>query len=91
MIHGRKFELLLFFDYIDAVPKIREMSCSVQEKGSYFLKILSNLDISTMEVCMARKHRSVISKERFRPEQQLVFRTKNFDVAMSLESCRNPK
>ena len=63
----RKFELVLFFDFIDAVLKIRKLSCSFQEKGNYFLKILSNLDISTIKVCMARKHSPRIPKERFRP------------------------
>ncbi len=61
------------------------MSCSFQEKGNYFLKILSNLDISTIKVYMARKHSPVISKERFRPAQQLLFRTKIVDVAMCLQ------
>jgi hypothetical protein len=31
------------------------LSCSFQEKGNYFLKILLNLDISTIDVYMARK------------------------------------
>ncbi len=31
------------------------------------MKILSNLDISTTEVYMARKHSPQIPKERFRP------------------------
>jgi hypothetical protein len=57
------------------VPKIslRKLSCSFQEKGNYFLTIPSNLDISTIEVYMARKLSPAISKERFRPEQQLFF------------------
>jgi hypothetical protein len=66
-IRERKFELVLFFDFIDAVPKTRKLSCSFQEKGNYFLKILSKLDISTIEVYMARKHSPRIPKERFRP------------------------
>jgi hypothetical protein len=49
-IRERKFELFLFFDFIDAVPEIRKLNCSFQEKGNCFLKILSNLDISTIEV-----------------------------------------
>jgi hypothetical protein len=43
-------------DFIDAVPKTRKMSCSFQVKGNYLLKILSNLDNSTIELYMARKH-----------------------------------
>ncbi len=66
-------QALLFFDFIDAVPKIRKFSCSIQEKGNYFLKIQSNLDISTIEVYMERKHSPLIPKERFRPAQQLLF------------------
>ena len=54
-------------DFIDAVPKTRKLSCSFQEKGNYFLKILSKLDISTIEVYMARKYSPRIPKERFRP------------------------
>jgi hypothetical protein len=49
-ISDLKFELVLFFDFIDAVHKIRELSCSFQEKGNYFLKIPSNLDVSAIEV-----------------------------------------
>jgi hypothetical protein len=37
------------------VPKTKKLSSSFQEKGNYFLKILSNLDISTIEVYIARK------------------------------------
>jgi hypothetical protein len=62
-----------FLWFIDAVPKIRKLSCSFQEKANYFLKFLSNLDINTIEVYMARKHAPVISKERLKPEQQLLF------------------
>jgi hypothetical protein len=51
------------------VPKIRKLSCSFQEKGNYLLKMLSNLDISTTEVYMARKHSPRILKGRFRPAQ----------------------
>jgi hypothetical protein len=68
-----KFELLLFFDFIDSVPKIRKLSCSFQEKGNYFLKILLSLDISTIEVYMTRKHSPLMPKECFRPAQQLLF------------------
>jgi hypothetical protein len=31
------------------------------------MKIMSNLDISTIEVFMAREHSPLIPKERFRP------------------------
>jgi hypothetical protein len=62
-------EQIIFF--IGAVPKIRKLSCSFQDKkkGNYFLKNLSNSGISTFEVYMARKHSPVISKESFRPAQ----------------------
>jgi hypothetical protein len=50
-----KIKLLLFFDFIDAMLKIRKLSCSFQKKGNYFLKILSNLDISAICLCMRRK------------------------------------
>jgi hypothetical protein len=51
------------------VPKTRKLSCSFQEKENYILKILSKLDISTIEVYMARKHSPQIPKEHFRPAQ----------------------
>jgi hypothetical protein len=47
------------------VPKIKQLSCSFQEKGNYFLKILFNLDISTIEVYMAGKHSPLTPNERF--------------------------
>jgi hypothetical protein len=59
------FELVLFFDFIDTVPKVRQLSCSFLEKENYFLKILFNLDVSTIEVYMARKHSPLKPKERF--------------------------
>ncbi len=43
-----QIELVLFFDFLDAVPKI-------SLKVNHFLKILSNLDISTVKVYMAKK------------------------------------
>ncbi len=52
----RKFELVLFFDFIDAVPNIRKLSCSFQQKGNSFLKIPSNLDMGIIEVYIARNH-----------------------------------
>ncbi len=48
------------------------LSCSFLEKENYLLKIMTNLDISTIEVYMARKHSTLIPKERFRPAQQLL-------------------
>jgi hypothetical protein len=44
-----------------------------QEKGNYFLNILLNLDIRTIEVYMARKYSPLLPEERFRPAQQLFF------------------
>jgi hypothetical protein len=63
------FSSLILFKFIDALPKIRKLrACSFQERGNYFLKILLNFDISTIEVYMARKHSPLIPKERFRPK-----------------------
>jgi hypothetical protein len=68
------------------VQKIRKLSCSFQEKGNYLLKIQSKLDISTIEVYMARKHSPRIPKVRSRPAQQLFFWIKIVVVQESL--CR---
>jgi hypothetical protein len=48
------FELVLFFDFIDAVPEIEKLSCSFQWNGSYILRIQSKADISTIKLCIAK-------------------------------------
>ncbi len=56
----------VWFYWYCAKNVTRKLSCSFQEKGNYLLKIMSKLDISTLEVYMARKHSPRIPEEHFK-------------------------